>query len=165
VTTQTANVTTEVDPPAAQKSALAKRLPLILVLTLGAAGYAGWRIWEGSRPYEWSGTVEARTISVGSRVGGRVKDVLAKEGDRVEQGKPLLELEPGDLPAQRLVAKGELDSALATLDKLKRGARPEEIEEAKARAQTASAALEETRVGARQEQIAAANARLVANSL
>ena len=26
--------------------------------------------------YEWSGTVEARTISVGSRAGGRVQEVL-----------------------------------------------------------------------------------------
>ena len=54
---------------------------------------------------------EARTIAVGSRVGGRVKEVFAKEGDRVEPGKALLELEPGDLPAQRLIAKGELDGA------------------------------------------------------
>jgi multidrug resistance efflux pump len=127
-----------------------------------ASGAVGWEFWQRSRPYEWSGTVEARVISVGSRVGGRIKAVRAREGDRVAEGQPLLELEPSDLPAQRLMAKGELDQARANLDKLKRGARPEEIEQADARARTAAAALEETRVGARAEQVAAARARLVA---
>jgi len=79
----------------------------------------------------------------------------------VSAGQTLVELEPGDVQAQRLMAKGQLDEAVANLDKLKNGARPEEIEQAKARAQTAVAALEETRVGARAEQIAAATARLV----
>jgi HlyD family secretion protein len=145
----------------AKKSALARRLPLLGAVAVALAGYAGWRTWESTRPYEWSGTVEARTIAVGSRVGGRVKSVLAKEGDRVNAAQTLVELEPGDVQAQRLMAKGQLDEAVANLDKLKNGARPEEIEQAKARAQTAVAALEETRVGARAEQIAAATARLV----
>jgi HlyD family secretion protein len=140
----------------------ARRFMPIVLFALGALAYVGYRVWDGTRPYEWSGTVEARTISVGSRVGGRIKDVLAREGDRVAAGAPLVVLEPGDLEAQRLMAQGELEQAQANLEKLKRGARPEEIEEAKARAQTAVAALEETRTGARSEQIAAANARLVA---
>jgi len=144
-----------------RKSALARRLPILGVAVLALAAYSGWRVWDGRRPYEWSGTVEARTIAVGSRVGGRVKSVLAKEGDRVPAGQPLVELEPGDLLAQRLMAKGQLDEARANLDKLRNGARPEELEQAKARAQTATAALEETRVGARAEEIAGATARLV----
>ena len=136
-------------------------LPLIIVLGAGLA-YGGYRLWDGTRPYEWSGTVEARTISVGSRVGGRIKEVLAHEGDRVAAGATLLVLEPGDLEAQRLMAQGELEQAQANYDKAQRGARPEEIDEVKARAQTAVAALEETKTGARAEQIAGANARLVA---
>jgi multidrug resistance efflux pump len=107
--------------------------------------------------------VEARTISVGSRVGGRVKAVLAKEGASVAQGQPLLELEAGDLNAQRLMAKADLDQANANLDRLKHGARPEEIAQAKAHAESAAAALQETRAGARSEQIAAAEARLAAS--
>ncbi len=163
VTSQTTPATTEADDaPVAPRSALAKRAPLLVALAVAGCAYGGFRAWEATRPYEWSGTVEARTIAVGSRVGGRVKEVLVKEGDRVQPGQPLVELEPGDLPAQRLMALGALDQAKATLDKLKRGARPEEVEEAKARAQTAAAALEETKVGARQEQIAGAKARLAA---
>jgi HlyD family secretion protein len=136
-------------------------MPLLVLVVLGCA-YAGYHAWQASRPYEWSGTVEARTVSVGSRAGGRVKQVLAHEGDQVAAGQPLVILETGDLDAQRLVAQGQLDQAEANLDKLKKGARPEEIEQAKARAQTATAALAESKAGARSEQIAAANARLIA---
>jgi HlyD family secretion protein len=134
----------------------------LAVLAAIALGYGGYRLWDRTRPYEWSGTVEARTISVGSRVGGRVKEVLAREGDRVVPGAVLVTLEPGDLEAQRLITQGELEVAQANLEKLEKGARPEELDEARARTQTAMAALEETKTGARVEEIAGANARLVA---
>lgn len=124
--------------------------------------YFGYRIHLARQPYEWSGTVEARTISVGSRAGGRIKEILAREGDRVTPGQPLVVFEPGDLLAQKLAAEGQLVQAKANLEKLERGARPEEIEEAKARAASANAALQQSRAGARREQIAAAEARLKA---
>jgi len=111
------------------------------------------------QPYEWSGTVEARTIQVGSRTGGRIKEVLVHEGDHVQPGQALIVLEPGDLEAQRLMAQAALDQAKANLDKMEAGARPEEIEAARARASTASALAEQTKTGPRSEQIAAAPAR------
>ncbi len=135
-------------------------LPL-LVLAVLALAYGGYRVYDARKPYEWSGTVEARVITVGSRTGGRIKEILVHEGEHVEAGKPLVQLEPGDLDAQRLGAQGALDQVKATLEKVKSGARPEEIEEAKARATTAAAALQEARAGSRNEEVAAANARLV----
>jgi HlyD family secretion protein len=147
---------------APRAGALKRRLPLIIAAGVIGLALLAWQAWQRAQPYEWSGTVEARTISVGSRVGGRVKAVRAQEGDRVAAGQALVEIEPADLPAQRLMAKAQLEGAMANLDKLKKGARPEEIEQANARAQTATAALEEARVGARAEEIAGAKARLVA---
>lgn len=148
----------EADAP--KKASLGRFLPLFVIAAIAAA-YGGYGLYQRSRPYEWSGTVEARTITIGSRVGGRVKDVLVREGDKVTAGQPLVILEPGDLNAQRLMAAGALEQAQATLDKTLKGARPEEIEAAKARAATASSALEESKAGARSEEIAGANARLV----
>ena len=139
-----------------------RRLLPVVALALAALGFVGYRAYEARRPYEWSGTVEARSITVGSRTGGRVKEVLAREGERVQPGQALVVLEPGDLDAQRLAAKGALGQAQAALDRAKSGSRPEEIEQAKARAATAAAALEESRAGTRGEQIAQAKARLVA---
>ena len=39
-------------------------------------------------------------MSVGSRAGGRVKQILVREGAHVAAGEPLVMLEPGDLEAQ-----------------------------------------------------------------
>jgi multidrug resistance efflux pump len=139
-----------------------RRLIPLFILALGAAVYFAYGAWLRTRPYEWSGTVEARTIVVGSRIGGRVRELQAREGERVDAGAPLLVLETGDLDAQRRGAVGQLAQAEAAVEKAKKGARPEEIEQARARAQTASAAFEEAKVGARSEQVAGARARLVA---
>ena len=134
----------------------------LIVLALVALAYGGYRAYDARKPYEWSGTVEARVITVGSRTGGRIKDIFVHEGEHVEAGKVLVQLEPGDLDAQRLGAQGALDQVKAALEKVKAGARPEEIEQARARATTATAALQEARAGSRNEEVAAANARLVA---
>jgi multidrug resistance efflux pump len=139
-----------------------RRVPIpVVVLALLAFAYGGYRWYQSRQPYEWSGTVEARVVYLGSRVGGRVKEVKAKEGDEVELGQELLVLEPGDLPAQRLAALGVLEQARATLQKLEAGARPEELDQARANAATASAALQEAKAGARSEQIIASRARLL----
>ncbi len=139
------------------------RVFVLMFLALCATGaYFGYRKWASTQPLEWSGTVEARTVEVGSRAGGRVKEVLVKEGDRVKAGDRLIVLEPGDLEAQALMAQAQLEQAQAALKKLKAGARPEEIAQAKARADTAEAALSEALHGARWESIKAAKARLEA---
>jgi len=157
--TQTAAAIAQDEAP--PKRNLRRFLPLALVAMV-LAGYAGFRAYQRTRPYEWSGTVEARTISIGSRTGGRVKEILVREGDRVQAGQTLVVLEPGDLQAMRAQMQAQLEQSQANLEKLEKGSRPEEIEEAKAKAATAVAALQEARRGARSEEIQGAKARLVA---
>ena len=142
-----------------------KRLiPLVLILAIaGAYGYKRYR--DARAPYEWSGTVEAHTITVGSRAGGRVKAVKVREGDAVKPGQPIVELEAGDWPAQLAQAQAAQAQTEAQLDKLVAGSRPEEIAAANARTQTAQAALAETTGGARPEEIAAARARVVSQDV
>src|ERR1700678_1597369 len=125
---ETSPTTAAAEVPAPRGSS--RRLVPIAILATAGLGYAGYRVWDRTRPYEWSGTVEARTIAVGSRGGGRIKDVVAHEGDRAPAAATLLVLEPADLEAQRLMAAGALEQAQANLDKVQRGARPEEIDEA-----------------------------------
>jgi multidrug resistance efflux pump len=163
VTTETTSTSAprEADAVDAPKKGNPRRFIPLFVIAAIATGYGGYNLYQRTRPYEWSGTVEARTITVGSRTGGRVKEVLVREGDKVTPGQPLVVLEMGDLSAQRLMAAGMLEEAQATLEKTLKGARPEEIEAAKARAATATSALEESKAGARSEEIAGANARLV----
>lgn len=139
--------------------AMIRFIPLFLLAAVGAT-YLGYRRYLSHQPFEWAGTLEARSVTVGSRTGGRVKQVLAKEGDLVQAGQPLLVLEPGELEAQHAIAQAQLEQARAMLDKLQKGARPEEIAQAKARAAQASAAFAETRHGSRAEEIAAGEARV-----
>jgi HlyD family secretion protein len=141
------------------KAQLKRLVPLILLIAIGGV-YYGYKRHLAGRPFEWAGTVEVRAVTVGSRAGGRVKAVLVREGDRVTKDAPLVELEPGDLEAQRAIAQAQLAQTEAALDKLIKGSRDEEKAQAKARAQQAQAVLAETRHGSRAEEIGAGEARL-----
>ncbi|HEX3598189.1 MAG TPA: efflux RND transporter periplasmic adaptor subunit [Polyangiaceae bacterium] len=153
--------------PSARPGAKPKRRPpiVLVVIVLAFAAYGAHRLYLSRQPYEWSGTVEARTISVGSRAGGRIQRVLVGEGESVAKGQPILELEPGDWPSQLVQAMAQKKSAEAVLDKLRKGARPEELEQARARALTAKAILDQAIAGSRPEQIQAAQARVAAQEI
>lgn len=110
--------------------AFAKPLAVVLI---GLIAYGTYQVVDRRRPYEWAGTVEARTVSLGSRTGGRVKTVLVREGDEVKAGQPILIIDEGDLAAQLAIAEAELEAAEAHHEKLANGARPEEIAQAQAR--------------------------------
>jgi len=123
---------------------------LVAIVVLGVAAYVAYRIYQAHAPYEWSGTVEAHTIDVGSRVGGRVQEVHVREGDQVAANQPLITLEEGDLRAQRLQAEGQLEQAEGALEKVAGKtvptARHAEIAEAEARYQAQRAAEEKARL-------------------
>jgi HlyD family secretion protein len=125
-----------------------KMVPIILVL-LGLAAYLVQRVRAAHAPLEWSGTVEARTIAVGSRVGGRVAEVLVHEGDTVAARQPLVVLEKGDLAAQRLQGEGQLAQAEGALEKVASHslptARRSEIAAAQARLAAEQASEEKAR--------------------
>ena len=79
-----------------------------------------------------AGTLEARNISIGSKVGGRVNRVLVREGDRVEPDQLIVVFDSGELEGQLLQARGRLEAARANLAKMLKGSRAEEIAEANA---------------------------------
>jgi len=111
-------------------------------------------------PVAVSGTIEARTATAGSRVGGRVEAVLVEEGDAVAQDAILIQLD--DAEARALVAASEAQVAAreAVLAKLEAGATPEQLAQAEAAARAAAAQLDMALKGARDEEIRAANAAL-----
>jgi membrane fusion protein YbhG len=111
-------------------------------------------------PVEGSGTVEARDIHVGSKVGGRIAKVLAREGDKVEAGQVLIAFEDKDLEAQLDQARARLEQAKANYEKMSHGYQPEERAEARAAALSAQASYDEMRNGFRSEQVEQAKADL-----
>jgi HlyD family secretion protein len=130
--------------------AMKRRIPLLVVVAVALVAYGVYRVRQAGKPFEWSGTVEARTIEVGSRVGGRVEQVHVREGDLVKAGQTLITLEKGDLPAQRLIAQGQLTQAESALEKVASRTLPTprraEIAEAQARVQAQQATLEKARM-------------------
>jgi multidrug resistance efflux pump len=127
-----------------------RRIPLLVVVALALVAYGVYRVRQAGKPFEWSGTVEARTIEVGSRVGGRVEQVHVREGDSLKAGQTLITLEKGDLPAQRLIAQGQLTQAEGALEKVASRtlptARRAEIAEAQARVQAQAATAEKAKM-------------------
>jgi multidrug resistance efflux pump len=110
---------------------------LIGVVVLGVAGAFAYSWWNGrTSGITASGTLEARNISVGSKVGGRVTQVLVREGDRVEANQLLITFDDAELAAQLTQSRGRLKQAQAALLKLEHGSRPEEIAQARAAAAT-----------------------------
>src|SRR5271166_4603261 len=122
-------------------------LILVAVILGGTTVYATW--FRRDSALQGSGTVEARDIRVGSKVGGRIDKVLVREGDRVQPGQTLITFDDKELLAS-------LDQSRAAAEKAKRGYRPEEIAEARATAEQAKADYEMRLNGYRKEDIEAA---------
>jgi HlyD family secretion protein len=132
-----------------------KRIVIIVVVLAavfaGVAYSSGW--FNRDHSLQGSGTVEARDIRVGSKVGGRIDKVLVREGDTVQAGQVLIAFDDKELQAS-------LDQSRAAAEKARRGYRPEEIAEARAAVEEAKAEYEQRKNGYRREDIAAAQADL-----
>ena len=128
---------------------------LLLVVAAGllAAGSAFWLINRNSTALVISGTIEADDIHVGSKVGGRVLKVVAKEGQTVQGGETLVLLEPKEFDAALAEAQAALRQAEAKYALVSAGSRPEEIEQAEAAARQAQAELDQLASGPRQQEI------------
>ena len=131
-------------------------------VVLLAAVWLAYALIARRAQYEYSGTVETREIQIGSKVGGRVTDVLVEEGQQVKAGAVLVRFECDELKAQRAQAAAQLVQAQADLDRMQRGNRPEEIAEAEATADAQKAALDAAQNGPRPQEIAQAQADLAA---
>jgi multidrug resistance efflux pump len=143
----------------------------VIFLALIVAG--GW--WWRSRAstaynptaYEATGVLEARQAHLSTEVGGQVVEVLVEEGQRVEAGQVLIELDRSLLQTQRDQAQAAVQAALADLALLEAGSTEEQIAAAEAQLAQANASLLAAQAGlstatggSRPEEIAAARAFL-----
>ncbi|MBN1379160.1 MAG: HlyD family efflux transporter periplasmic adaptor subunit [Gammaproteobacteria bacterium] len=110
-------------------------LPLAALLLLLSACESGER-------FEVSGLLEWDRIELIAEAGEPIVEILATEGERLQSGQPVLQLDPGRTAAQRDEAEAARTQAAARLAELKRGPRAELIDEAQARLRGAKSALE-----------------------
>ena len=102
-----------------------RRLLLLLLVTVVVGLLVASRFL--TQPVKISGFIEADEVRVGSRVGGRVSEVLVREGQQITRGQSLLRLQPYDLQLRLAEACSQLAAREAVLAKLKAGLRPEEV--------------------------------------
>ena len=110
------------------------------VFVLGM-GYSLWNYAANRDSFIISGVIEADDIHVGSRLGGRVLKVVAREGETVKAGEPIVLLEPDVLNASLAEAEANRRQMEAKYALLNAGYRTEEIEQAEAAAKQAQAEL------------------------
>jgi HlyD family secretion protein len=98
-----------------------------LQLQLGLIGQA-----EASGMYSVSGYIEAEEVNVTAETRGRITRITVDEGDFVQAGQVLVELDTALLEADEQQAKAKITMAKAQLAKIKAGVRAEEIAKAEA---------------------------------
>jgi multidrug resistance efflux pump len=126
------------------------------LLIAGAAGLAWtWNSANDRAPdaLVLPGVVEVQEVRLGSKVGGRVREVHILEGDLVGPGVPLVTLDVPELEAQRSQWQAKLRSDLATLAKARNGPRREEIDAAVAEVAAAEARSTRMKQGFREEEV------------
>jgi multidrug resistance efflux pump len=112
-----------------------KIMPVILILALSGGGTYWWyaqRQTQTANGLKGSGTIEATQINLGPEVSGRVVLVAVEEGQLVQAGQVLLQLEGALLTAQRAQAEAAVKTARAQRDQLVAGARQQQLDAARA---------------------------------
>ena len=113
-----------------------------------------------------SGSIETEDVTIAAELGGRIVVIMADEGDEVEAGGELLQLDQRILQAQRAgaaanvaQAQAVLDAAKAQLAQAQAGATDEDIAVAEAAVTAARGALSMAQTSTTQSEISAGSAR------
>ncbi len=99
------------------------------------------------------GIVETQEVRLSSKIGGRVEQVLVREGDIVEAGTVLVRLDSAELMAKRAQLSAQQDLYQAKLDLLCNGPLAEQVAAARAGIDIAEAKLKRLKTGARSEEL------------
>lgn len=124
------------------KNPLATFLAVLVVLILVAL--VAWGFWRAAQPAPvfFQGQMEARETDVAPKVTARIAKVLVKEGQKIEAGTLLVEMDSPEVRAKLAQAEAARDAAQAVADKAQAGARPQEVQMARLNWQRAQAAAE-----------------------
>lgn len=103
-------------------------------------------LFDESQGLVYRGIVEAKEVSLNSKIPGKIAEILVEEGDRVKAGDVIAEISSEELKAKEAQAKAVVEAAQAA------------HQAAKAQVQAARSMLEKAINGARDQEIAQAQA-------
>lgn len=124
------------------KPALRLAVVPLVIAALAGAGLLWWqqRATAAGAPAPIFGNVELREVDLAFRQPGRLLRVQVEEGDRVEAGQVLAEIDTDLLADAERAAAAEVGRARAELDRLFAGNRTEDVAHAAALHEHAAAA-------------------------
>lgn len=128
-----------------------RAIPIFLLLVIVGAGYYWWTTqatspisaigpFRGPEPDNrvvGSGTIEAEIVAISTESGGRIVAMYADEGDEVQRGDLLVELDTSLLRASQTQLEAALATARANLAEVSAPPRPEDVAAAAAELQQA----------------------------
>ncbi len=105
-----------------------------IVLVLAGIGWFAASRSHGERVPELRifGNVDIREVTLGFRVGGKIKEVLRDEGDEVKPGEVLATLDDEPYRRELEESRAQVESLRARVQLLEAGNRPQEIAQAQA---------------------------------
>jgi HlyD family secretion protein len=138
---------------------------LLVVLALAGGGFYWYEYLRPARRsnvVKVSGNIETTEVEMSFKIPGRVERRFVDEGEMVEKGQPIAEIEDADLRQDVAQRTAELAAAKALLDQLKEGSRKQDIAAAEAAMQKAKFTLEDLQAGPRTQELASAEAEVSA---
>ncbi len=111
---------------------------VVLAVVIGVGGYYAWKAANGNGLPEGiasgNGRIEATEIDVSALAGGKLRDVVVKEGDFVTAGQVVAQMDTDQLDAQKRQAEAQLRQAEISVDTARSLVRQRQAEREAARA-------------------------------
>ena len=123
----------------------ARRLPVAALIAMAAVLiFIIWGFWRAAQPAApyFQGQMEAREADIAPKVTARISKVYVSEGQIIQPGDLLVEMDSPEVQAKLAQAQAARDAAQAVAAKASNGARPEEVQMAGLSWQRAQAAAE-----------------------
>jgi len=117
-------------------------------------------IFKDQEGLVYQGIVEAKEVSINSKIPGRIGRILVEEGDEVKAGDPIVEIQTDEIEAKKAQAEALLQQAQAGYEAAlgQEKAAQAGYEAAKGQLEAANSQLEKAENGAREQEIAQAKA-------
>lgn len=99
-----------------------------------------------------STVISEENIDISSKVSGRINSFNLKEGDKIDKGGVIANIEKDDLDVQILQAEAQVDSARFNFELLQNGARQEEVNQSEIQINQSLANLEQAKINLTQSE-------------
>lgn len=100
-----------------QNPMVKKALPFIIIAAIAIAGYFVWSSMQqnglGDGFAGGNGRIEATEIDISAKLAARIDKILVQEGDFVEAGQPLVQMQTDTLEAQKSEAVAQYHQAVS----------------------------------------------------